>query len=60
MSVALSRRAVLIAVFAVVVAAAKTSAHDEVEGDPLFKIAKNGQVAFNTDVRFGEVLPWRP
>jgi hypothetical protein len=31
-------------------------AHDEAEGDPYFKIAKNGQVNFNSDVRIGEQI----
>jgi hypothetical protein len=53
------RRAIhafLVLVFAVTFATAKTAAHDEDEGDPSFKIAKNGQVSFNTDVRFGDVV----
>ena len=29
-------------------------AHDEAEGDPYFKISKNGQVNFDSDVRIGD------
>ena len=31
-------------------------AHDEAEGDPYFKIAKNGQVNFSSDVRIGDQI----
>ena len=43
-------------VFAVTLATAKTAVHDEVEGDPSFKIGKNGQVSFNADVRFRDLV----
>ena len=35
-------------------ATAGVLAHDEAEGDPYFKIAKNGQVNFSSDVRIGD------
>ena len=44
----------LVLFLAVAFTAAVVSAHDEAEGDPYFKIAKNGQVNFNSDVRIGD------
>ena len=37
-------------------AVASVAAHDEEDGDPFFRVGKNGQVTLDTDLWFGDVV----
>jgi len=48
--------AALLSAFIVLFATSVLARHDEQDGDPYFKIGKNGEVKFDSDIRIGDSL----